>query len=112
MTEELKDESSRVLFILSSANDPAVPGNAASGPREDNAGQDGPPQVRLKERKNFSLSTVLVMFQQSLFDGRVFIRGSTGFWKVQQDGGASCPWGITAASSRVPVRNLHRLLGA
>ena len=35
LTEELKNESSRVLFLLSTANDPSVPGNSPGGPGDD-----------------------------------------------------------------------------
>lgn len=49
LTEELKNESSRVLFLLSTASDPSVPGNSGAGVENDAAGggQEGPPQVRL-----------------------------------------------------------------
>eukprot|EP00903_Cladosiphon_okamuranus_P011861 g11142.t1 len=35
LTEELKNESSRVLFLLSTASDPSVPGNSPGGPGDD-----------------------------------------------------------------------------
>lgn len=48
LTEELKSESSRVLFLLSSTNDPSVPGYSPNGPGDDAAAQDGgPQQVRI-----------------------------------------------------------------
>lgn len=49
LIEELKSESSRVLFLLSTASDPSVPGSSVTGPgREDAAPQDGgPPQARV-----------------------------------------------------------------
>ncbi|CAM9738124.1 unnamed protein product, partial [Ectocarpus sp. 4 AP-2014] len=44
LTEELKNESSRVLFLLSTASDPSLPGNPPAGPGDDASSQDDPQQ--------------------------------------------------------------------
>lgn len=48
LTEELKNEASRVLFLLSTTSDPAVPGNSPTGPGDEAkaASQDESQQVR------------------------------------------------------------------
>ena len=45
LTEEMKNESSRMLFLLSTASDPSVPGNSPDGPGDEAAAQEAPQQV-------------------------------------------------------------------
>ncbi|CAM9816719.1 unnamed protein product, partial [Laminaria digitata] len=44
LTEEMKNESSRVLFLLSTASDPSVPGNSPTGPGDEAAVHEAPQQ--------------------------------------------------------------------